>query len=107
MRHLALVAAAAVVVVGASIPRAAATLPDWAYAIPLPPAGGGAGAPPAPDTSPKQLLGSTLTFTRQQISDGFGPADWFPGDHPAMPDIVAHGKRPDVRACALCHYPNG
>ena len=42
-----------------------------------------------------------------QISDGFGPADWFPGDHPAMPNIVAHGKQPDVRACALCHYPNG
>ena len=24
-----------------------------------------------------------------------------------MPDIVANGRRPDVRACALCHYPNG
>jgi cytochrome c553 len=24
-----------------------------------------------------------------------------------MPDIVAHGKRPDARACALCHMPNG
>jgi cytochrome c553 len=24
-----------------------------------------------------------------------------------MPDVVAHGKRPDARACALCHYPNG
>jgi cytochrome c553 len=24
-----------------------------------------------------------------------------------MPDIVAHGRRPDVRACSLCHYPNG
>ena len=24
-----------------------------------------------------------------------------------MPDVVAHGKRPDVRACGLCHYPNG
>jgi cytochrome c553 len=21
--------------------------------------------------------------------------------------VVAHGKKPDVRACALCHYPNG
>ena len=85
--------------------RAAGEPPAWAYAIPLPrPAG--APAPP-PDTSVKQLPGSTLTFTRQQISDGFGPADWFPGDHPPMPDIVAHGKRPDVRACALCHYPNG
>jgi cytochrome c553 len=51
--------------------------------------------------------GSTLEFTRAQIANGFGPADWFPGDHPTMPDIVAHGKQPDVRACSLCHYPNG
>jgi cytochrome c553 len=83
-------------------------MPDWAYAIPAPPPPGG--APPAaatPDTSPKQLPGSTFSFTRQQISDGFGPADWFPGDHPAMPEIVARGRRPDIRACALCHYPNG
>jgi len=89
-------------------PRAAGDPPAWAYAIPAAPA---PGAPPAaaapPDTSSKTLPGSTLSFTRQQISDGFGPADWFPTDHPAMPDIVAHGKRPDARACALCHYPNG
>src|SRR5918912_1490010 len=93
--------------VASSGPRAAASLPDWAYAIPAPPPAGTAPPAAAPDTSPKQLPGSTLTFTRQQISDGFGPADWFPSDHPAMPDIVAHGKRPDVRACGLCHYPNG
>jgi cytochrome c553 len=85
---------------------AASSMPDWAYAIPPAPPAAPA-TPPAPDTSAKQLPGSTLTFTRQQISDGFGPADWFPSDHPAMPDIVAHGKRPDVRACGLCHYPNG
>ena len=92
---------------GTRLLRAAASIPDWAYAIPSPPAAGAAPPAAAPDTSPKQLPGSTLTFTRQQISDGFGPADWFPGDHPPMPDIVAHGKRPDVRACGLCHYPNG
>src|SRR5262249_3234910 len=69
-----------------SLPRAAASRPEWPSAIPPAPP---AGAPPAapPDTSPKQLPGSTLTFTRQQISDGFGPADWFPGDHPRMPEI--------------------
>jgi cytochrome c553 len=81
--------------------------PAWAYAIPIPPPAGAPAAPAAPDTSMKQLPGSTLSFTRQQISDGFGPADWFPGDHPAMPDIVSHGKRPDARACGLCHMPNG
>jgi cytochrome c553 len=87
---------------------AAARMPDWAYATPQPPPPGAAPATPAPpDTTPRQVPGSTLTFTRPQISDGFGPADWFPGDHPAMPDIVARGRRPEIRACALCHYPNG
>src|SRR5258707_8293894 len=81
--------------------------PVWAYAIPIPPPAGAPATPAAPDTSMKQLPGSTLGFTRQQISDGFGPADWFPGDHPALPDIVSHGKRPDPRACGLCHMPNG
>jgi cytochrome c553 len=100
-----LLIAAAVLSVATVLLRAASDPPAWAYAIPAPaPAGAAA---PAPDTSVKQLPGSTLTFTRQQISDGFGPADWFPGDHPAMPEIVAHGKRPDARACGLCHYPNG
>jgi cytochrome c553 len=81
--------------------------PAWAYAIPPtppPPPGSGANTP---DTSLKHIAGTDLAFTRAQISNAFGPADWFPGDHPPMPDIVAHGRRPEVRACALCHYPNG
>jgi cytochrome c553 len=61
----------------------------------------------APDTSVKHLPGSTGAFTVPQIRDAFGPADWYPNDHPPMPDVVAHGRRPDVRACGLCHYPNG
>src|SRR5258705_1396012 len=86
--------------------------PAWAYGYSQPGAaapagGGGRGAQAAPDTSPKRLAGSNLEFTLAQIRDGFGPADWFPGDHPTMPEIVAHGRRPEVRACALCHYPNG
>jgi cytochrome c553 len=86
----------------------AADPPAWAYAIAPPaPAGNAPAAPAAPDTSLKHLPGSALEFTRAQISDGFGPADWYPGDHPKMPDVVAHGRRPDVRACSLCHYPNG
>jgi cytochrome c553 len=86
----------------------AAEPPAWAYAIaPAAPAGTPPAAPAAPDTSLKHLPGSSLEFTRAQISDAFGPADWYPGDHPKMPDVVAHGRRPDVRACALCHYPNG
>jgi len=108
MRHPAgLFTIGVVLLIASALPRAAAMMPAWAYAIPEPSGTNAPGAPPAPDTTPRQLPGSSLTFARPQISDGFGPADWFPGDHPAMPDIVAHGKRPDVRACALCHYPNG
>ena len=30
------------------------------------------------------------------------------GDHPEMPNIVAPGKESaGIRACSLCHYPNG
>jgi len=83
--------------------------PQWAYgtvaAAPSP--GGGGAQPPADNTTARTLPGSTLSFTLPQIRDGFGPADWYPGDHPAMPEIVAHGRRPEVRACSLCHYPNG
>lgn len=57
--------------------------------------------------TPRALPGSTFTFTRPQISDGFGPAAWFPGDHLTMPDIAKRGRHPDVCACSLCHYPNG
>jgi cytochrome c553 len=83
--------------------------PQWAYgtAPAAGPAGRAAQAAPPDNTTPRTLAGSTLSFTLPQIRDGFGPADWFPGDHPTMPEIVAHGRRPDVRACSLCHYPNG
>jgi cytochrome c553 len=37
-----------------------------------------------------------------------GPADWYPGDHPSMPPIVAKGREAaGIWACSLCHYPNG
>lgn len=96
--------------------QAAADPLAWAYAVPAPAApgaqgggrqgGGRQGGAPA-DPAPRSLPGSNLSFTPAQIRDGFGPADWYPGDHPAMPEIVAKGRRPDVRACALCHLPNG
>ena len=114
-RHSAIGIIALASVLMVSVSFAADGPPAWAYGFPQPGApaapagrggGGGRGQAP-PDPSPKHLAGSDLEFTPAQIRDGFGPADWFPGDHPKMPDIVAHGRRPDVRACALCHYPNG
>src|SRR5437016_5485630 len=102
----------AMVVLGAPMVVLCAQSPitlTWAYvaAPPLPP-----GEKPAPPmfprpTGPLMLPGSDVTMTAQQINDGFNAADWWPQDHPPMPPIVKSGKRPAVRACALCHYPNG
>ncbi len=98
-----------IIAAAAVLAFAASTDPiPWAYAIPpAPPAGTPPATPAAPDTSVKHLEGSSGAFTRAQISDRYGPADWYPSDHPPMPDVVAHGKKPDVWACGLCHYPNG
>lgn len=84
-------------------------LPTWAYGTDP------AAAKPEPrSASPASsaseiyhLPGSSFGFTRAQIGDPFGPADWYPQDHPIMPDIVAHGRKPEIWACSLCHYPNG
>jgi cytochrome c553 len=91
--------------------------PPWAYgfATPPPPPGAPAApapapaaAPAAPDPTQHKIAGSSKSFTAAQVRDQFGPADWFPEDHPAMPDIVAHGRRDAmIVACSLCHYPNG
>ena len=51
-------------------------VPYWAYGIPPGPVV--APTPAPPDTSMKHLPGNDLSFTRAQISNGFGPADWYP-----------------------------
>ena len=88
----------------------AADPPPWAYGFEGPPQPGATAPPPGPantDQTPRSLAGAKGQFPRAQIANRFGPADWFPEDHPTMPDVVAHGKQPQVWACGLCHYPNG
>jgi len=100
--------------------------PDWAYGYLKPPAPGDRTAPPCPpaakpfpdcaypsatrpeDRIKHELPGAAERFTPSEAYFDYGPADWYPGDHPPMPDVVAHGKQSaGVRACALCHFPNG
>jgi cytochrome c553 len=84
--------------------------PPWAYGFDGPPPPGATPPPPGPantDQSMKSVPGATAQYSRSQIANRFGPADWFPSDHPQMPPVVAKGKQPDVWACGLCHYPNG
>lgn len=82
----------------------------WAYAIST------EKPPPLPQDTQKHSLPDTpLTFTRDEITgkrNGIAfqaaPADWYPGDHPEMPEIYAKGDPSrNIIACALCHYPNG
>jgi len=112
-----LTAAAALVLV--AITGAAANADDvepaWAYGFALPPPPGTPQAAPNPAQPLDKVIqymvpGSKLTFARAEIANRYGPADWFPEDHPAMPDIVARGRetaQPQIYACGLCHYPNG
>jgi cytochrome c553 len=76
--------------------------PQWAFGA------GEKGKPYADDGHPKRLAGSSRAYTFTQIEDSFAPADWYPNDHPPMPQVpVATGRKPDVRACSWCHLPNG
>jgi cytochrome c553 len=98
--------------------------PLWAYAFSTPPQPGDAPDPqsypsrdlrPGEDAEelnrPRRVEGSSATFSRLDIRDGHNVIDWFPGDHPPMPDIVRHGPASlmDERGwgCGSCHLPNG
>ena len=84
-----------------ALPAHAQTLPAWAY--PVNPT-----LTPLDDTVHKHLADSTKAYTQAQIDDGFNPPDWYPQDHPPMPDVVAHGRKAaNARACALCHLTSG
>jgi cytochrome c553 len=100
------------------------SLPLWPYGYITPPPNPGdyttrcTGANPGdcgrgtlpsdPANTPRRLEGSERTFTLAEINAPFAPADWFPTDHPPMPDIVARGKEAiGARACSMCHLSNG
>ena len=111
LRYVFLAAAAAAMWAAFAFSQAPAAAPapapvtplPWAYPInpPAPP------APPSTDPTLKHVPNSTKAFTQAQVTDGFNPPDWHPDGHPAMPEIVGHGRRPDIRACGYCHLPNG
>ncbi len=76
--------------------------PPWAYTLLRP-----GMKPPADDGKPQQLPGSKVAYPWAEIRNLFSAKDWFPDEHPAMPEVVARGRKPDVFACGMCHYPNG
>ena len=76
--------------------------PAWAY--PVTDEGRGRGPD---DGTLLSVPGSDLQRTQTQINDRFSPPDWYPNEHPPLPEVVAHGRPPLVRACAQCHMPHG
>jgi cytochrome c553 len=76
--------------------------PSWAF-----PAGEQSQSLHKEGPGPLSVPGSTKTYTQAQIDDGSNPPDWFPDEHPPMPQVVAHGSGKDVRACANCHLTSG
>jgi len=61
----------------------------------------------ADSTRLHRVPNSGARFTLPQVVDRFAPPDWHPSGHPPMPDVVAHGRSPNLFACAYCHLPNG
>lgn len=53
------------------------------------------------------LPGSERSYTEKQINDMFNVPDWYPDDHTPMPEVVSHGAKPAVLACASCHLTSG
>ena len=68
--------------------------PPWAYPATDPnlPRGGG-----APDDSVHHVPDSDKAYTRRDVGNMFGVGDWFPTEHPPMPDVVQNGRKPDVQ----------
>jgi cytochrome c553 len=99
--------------------------PLWAYGFLTPPAPGDKANPqgaPGPrgvrpnqdaaeQTRPRHVDGSSAAFSLVDIRDAANAIDWFPGEHPPMPAVVAHGPAAGsgntARACASCHLSNG
>ena len=96
--------------------RGQGDLPRWAYAVSPTPSDAAAASPATapPVTSAttgvqplEHLAGSTAGYNRKQMASLQVVPDWFPQDHPAMPDVVAKGRAPGVGACGHCHLPTG
>jgi cytochrome c553 len=122
----ALILGLACAAVGAGAARAAgAPEPLWAYGYLTPPP---LGAKPRSQvvrpssrsldktksaeeqTRLRHVEGSLAAYSEIDIGDGGTVADWFPGDHPPMTNVMLHGPASLGKAswgCAYCHLPTG
>jgi cytochrome c553 len=80
--------------------------PLWAFPVAAQGAGQRGAAPPD-DGAPKRVPNSNVALTLAQVRDTYNIPDWHPDNHPPAPEIVTHGRRPNVISCGYCHLPNG
>ena len=79
--------------------------PDWAFSqapsAPIP--------PPIPeDVEVQHIPGSPVALTLGRTKNRYFPPDWWPNDHPPMPEVVQHGRKADgLFGCSYCHLSNG
>ena len=73
--------------------------PAWAFPVIQ-------GQLPAEPPGPKQIEGSTKSYTPGQIDDLLNPPDWFPESHKPAPSIVQKGHG-GALACGSCHLMSG
>src|ERR1700677_3918270 len=100
MRHGYAAVAAPVLAAAATTAQQPEKLPIWAYP-------GHFSSTPVTGTEVEHLPGSKASYTRAEINQIFVVPDWYPDGHPPMPEVVAHGRKPDVYSCGHCHLPNG
>src|SRR5215472_16457439 len=103
-----------VILTGLALGMALSTAPltTWVQADDAPPAWAYPVNPPdfkvQPDGgTPRHVPDSTAAFTLTQARDLFFALCWHPSDHPPLPDVVAHGRKPEVMACGVCHRADG
>lgn len=95
----------AVIVGGLVVMRMASAAdgpPAWAY-----PRNNPDYKPPVDDGKPLRVPDSTAGYTWGQLRDRFIAPVWHPGDHAALPEVVAQGRKPGVFACGYCHRASG
>lgn len=97
-----LICAAALMAAFAAGAQEAFEPPGWAY--PLMDEGRGRGPD---DGTLLSVPGSDLQLTQTRIDDPFNPPNWYPDEVPPMPQVVSHGRPPNVRACGQCHMLHG
>ena len=79
--------------------------PPWAYH--MSPDGTSPLPAKADDGAKRTFPGSEVSMTLTETRNRFLANDWHPTSHPAMPEPVLHGRKPNTYACGFCHRAEG